>query len=120
MSRKKPYGWELSIDLYECSLEKICKRKHLQEFLEQLCDRVLKVARIGKPIMKRYGKEHLQGYSIFQLIEVSSIVGHFSEERRSAHIDIFSCAKFNKDRVKKFCKEFFEAKRVRSSFIERL
>jgi S-adenosylmethionine/arginine decarboxylase-like enzyme len=108
---KKPFGWDLCVDIYDCKYEKIRSRKHIAEFIRVLCDDVLKVRREGKPVMKRYGKEHLTGYSIIQLIEVSSITGHFSEERCSAHIDIFSCAPFNDKNVENFTREFFEAKK---------
>ncbi|MFH1236815.1 MAG: S-adenosylmethionine decarboxylase [Candidatus Aenigmatarchaeota archaeon] len=108
---KKPFGWELCVDLYGCKYEKIRSGEYIEKFIRVLCADVLKVKREGKPVLKRYGKEHLTGYSFMQLIEVSSIVGHFSEERLSAHIDIFSCAPFNDKNVEKFTREFFEAKK---------
>jgi len=116
---EKTFGWELNVDLYDCSLEKISTKESLEKFLQRLCDEVLKVRRIDKPVMKRYGAEHLYGYSIFQLIEVSSIVGHFTEGRKAAYLDIFSCAPFDAKAVEKFAKEYFEAKKSVARMSER-
>jgi S-adenosylmethionine/arginine decarboxylase-like enzyme len=115
----KPFGWELNIDLYNCELEKINNKENMEQYLKELCGNILKVRREGDPVLKRYGKEHLQGYSIMQLIEVSSIIAHFSEERCSAHIDIFSCAPFDKIAVENFSKEFFKAKKSKAKMITR-
>jgi S-adenosylmethionine/arginine decarboxylase-like enzyme len=114
----KPFGWELCIDLYGCDLKKIKSRRVLKQFIEELCN-TLKVKRFGKPVMKRYGHEHLTGYSIMQLIEVSSIIGHFSEERCSAHIDVFSCAEFDIKIIEDFAKQFFGATSSKSASIIR-
>ena len=115
----KPYGWELILDLYDCDFKRISQSKLLKQFIKELCDKNLKVRREGKLIMKHYGQAHLEGYSIIQLIESSSIVGHFSEQRKSAHIDIFSCAPFDRNLVKSFSKKFFKAKKCVNRYIVR-
>lgn len=104
----------MSVDLYDCDPKIIRKKEIIEIFIKNLCSDILKVKRTGKPVMLRYGKEHLKGYSFMQLIEVSSIIGHFSEERQSAHIDIFSCRNFDKKIVSRFCLSFFNAKKVHS------
>jgi hypothetical protein len=42
-----------------------------------------------------------------QLIETSSIVGHFSPELRRAHLNIFSCRRFDPEKAAEFCTKHF-------------
>ena len=115
----KNFGWELILDLYGCDYKRISQSKFLKQFIKELCDKNLKVRREGDLIMKHYGQAHLEGYSIVQLIESSSVVGHFSEQRLSAHIDMFSCAPFDKNLVKSFTKKFFKAKKCVNRYLIR-
>ena len=79
--------------------------------------------------MKKYSKTLLpyfgekaaftKGYSLVQLIETSSITGHFSDYWGTAYINIFSCKKYDQALAKKFTGEFFGAKRVKTTFLIR-
>ena len=75
----------------------------------------------GKTILKYFGEKtpYTKGYTLVQLIETSSITGHFSELWGTAYINIFSCKPFNPKTAKEFTKKFFEAKRMKSRFIIR-
>jgi S-adenosylmethionine decarboxylase len=75
----------------------------------------------GKTLLEYFGtkKEHTKGYSLLQFIETSSITGHFSEHWRISYINIFSCKQFDPKVARKFTKDFFKAKRVKSRFIQR-
>jgi len=75
----------------------------------------------GKLILTRFGSKNsfIEGYSLVQLIETSSITGHFSEQWKTAYINIFSCKNFNEKSAKKFTKQFFGAKKITSKFIIR-
>lgn len=115
------YGWELILNLYGCSLKVISSKKKIQEYTNRLC-RLIKMEKFGKTLIPYFGhkKPHTQGYSLVQLIETSSIIGHFSESKKSAYINIFSCRAYDYKKAKKFTVEFFEAKRVKSHFITRV
>ena len=115
------YGQELIINLYECNLTTISSGKKIKEFLVTLCDDVIKMKRYGKPLVPHFGHENplTSGYSMVQLIETSSVTGHFSEYKKSAYINIFSCAFFNIEKTAQFCQEFFGAKRIESVFLKR-
>ncbi len=120
MKKKKTYGQELILNLYECDKDTITSRKKLQTYVTTLC-KLIKMKPYGKTLIPYFGTKspYTSGYSLVQLIETSSITGHFSDLWKTAYINIFSCKKFNPDVAKKFTKEFFSAKRVTSRFITR-
>ncbi|MCD6584039.1 MAG: S-adenosylmethionine decarboxylase [Candidatus Omnitrophica bacterium] len=117
---KKIYGYELIMDLFECNEEIITSKAKLKEYIDRLC-KLIKMEKYGKALIPYFGEKnpHTKGYSLVQLIETSSITGHFSDNWRSAYINIFSCKKFNPEIALQFTKKFFQAKRVKHRFIIR-
>ena len=116
--RKPPdYGYELTINLFECNLNIISSRKKLQEYVDSLC-KLIKMKKYGKTLLPYFGEKaaYTKGYSLVQLIETSSITGHFSDLWKSAYLNVFSCKKFDYRLARKFSKEFFQAKRATSHF----
>lgn len=77
--------------------------------------------RYGEPLIPHFGHENpiTSGYSMVQLIETSSITGHFSEYKKSAYINIFSCAWYDPEKTAEFAQKFFEAKRVEKTLLKR-
>ena len=120
MKKEITYGWELILDLYDCSLETISSKEKIEEFAETLC-KLIKMIPYGEPLVPYFGhkKPHTKGYSLVQLIETSSITGHFSEYRKSCHLNIFSCKPYDEKKAKEFTKNFFQAKKITSRFIIR-
>jgi len=120
MKKEVIYGWELILNLYDCDLEIISSKKKIAEYADKLC-KLIKMKKFGKAQIPYFGhkKPHTKGYSLIQLIETSSITGHFSEYEKSAYINIFSCKAFDYKKAKEFTKKFFKAKRVKSYFIVR-
>jgi S-adenosylmethionine decarboxylase len=110
------FGMEVILDLYDCNLETIRSKEKLQEYTRELCQ-VIGMTPYGAPFAERFGLNEAKtaGYSIVQLIETSSITGHFSEEWNSAYINIFSCKEFDPKQAAEFSKDFFEADRVEST-----
>ena len=115
---RKIYGWELNLDLYDCDLETMKSGKLIQKYVVDLC-KYLKIRRFGPVILKHYGQSHLNGYSFMQLIEASSIIGHFCESYRTIYIDVFSCKKFDIKQIRDFTAKYFKAKKCVSRVIER-
>ncbi len=115
------YGQELILNLYECDPKKISSAQEIKKFVRKLCDDVIKMKRYGEPLIPHFGHESrlTAGYSMVQLIETSSITGHFSEYKKSAYINIFSCAWYDLEKTTQFCQEFFGAKRVHATFLKR-
>ncbi len=118
--KRKIFGYELVLDLYDCDLKVISSRQKLQEYVNKLC-RLIKMKRFGDAIIPYFGEHapHTKGYSLVQLIETSSISGHFSESWKRAYINIFSCKDYNHRLALEFTKKFFGAKRVKSRLLVR-
>ena len=114
------YGYELILNLYNCDPETIKSRKKLAEYVKLLC-KVIKMKRYGPTKLEHFGHSnpHTSGFSFFQFIETSSIVGHFSELWNSAYINIFSCKEFDEKKALEFSKNFFKARKVKSWFLVR-
>lgn len=119
-SMPKIFGYELVMDLFECDLETLTSEKKLKEYVDTLC-KLIKMKQYGKTLLPYFGEKakHTKGYSLVQLIETSSITGHFSDYWRTAYINIFSCREYDHKLAKKFTKEFFGAKRVKTRFLTR-
>ncbi len=117
---KETYGQELILNLYGCDLKVINSRKKLEEFAIKIC-RVIKMKRYGKPLIPFFGLKEPKtaGYSLVQLIETSSITGHFSNLYCSAYLNIFSCMPFNAEKAASFAKGFFRAKEVEKTVLKR-
>ena len=108
----KFWGMELSLDLYNCSSEKIRSAKYIRTFAIEIC-KVIDAKRYGEPIVVRFGEDpRVCGYSLVQLIETSLVSGHFAEETNTAYINVFSCKEFDHHVVEDFCKHYFEAESV--------
>ena len=118
--KKRIYGMELILDLYECDPKILSSRKKLNEFIIKICS-LTKMKRYGKPFIERFGfgKDFTAGYSLVQLIESSAISGHFSELWNSAYINIFSCKVFNARKARDFTRKFFKAKKFKNRLIIR-
>ncbi len=116
------FGQELVLNLYECDLQKISDGDHIKEFVVKLCDEVIFMKRYGEALVPHFGHESpiTSGYSLVQLIETSSITGHFSEYKRSVYLNIFSCKWFDTKKARAFCKRWFGAKKVTAKFIQRI
>jgi len=120
LKKLKIYGKELILDLYDCDPKIIRSKKKILEYSNKICD-LIKVKKYGKPIVERFALhcDYAAGYSLVQLIESSSITGHFSELWNRAFINIFSCKSFNHKIAINFTKKFFGAKKVKSQILIR-
>ena len=115
------FGQELVINLYDCDLEKISSEDEIRKFAVTLTDDVLHMKRYGEALIPHFGHDDpiTSGYSLVQLIETSSITGHFSEHKKSAYLNIFSCAWYDPEKAAAFCQDFFGAKRAETTLLKR-
>lgn len=115
------YGMELVVNLYDCDLKKISSKSAIQKFVITLCDEVIHMKRYGKTLIPNFGHDNptTSGYSVVQLIETSSITGHFSDSQRSCYLNIFSCAPYDPQRTAQFCKKYFAARKIDAFLIIR-
>jgi S-adenosylmethionine/arginine decarboxylase-like enzyme len=114
-----PWGWHLALNLYECDLNLITSAEVIRDYVIRLCD-LIEMRRFGEPVIVNFGEEpRVAGYSLVQLIETSSICGHFANESCSAYIDIFSCKYFDADLAARFTVDTFRAKKSTGVHITR-
>lgn len=106
------------IDLKECDEALVRDRKALAGFGKELC-KIIKMKPFGEPIVKRFGKGKLRGYSSVQLIETSNITVHLDEFGQKAFIDIFSCKDFDPVAARDFSKVYFKARKSKMKTITR-
>lgn len=120
VSVKKIFGYELILDLYGCDKNVITSRKKLKEYVDSLC-KLIKMKQFGKTLIPYFGQKaaHTKGYSLVQLIETSSITGHFSDYWQTAYINIFSCKQYDHKKAEDFTRNFFKAKKVKVNFLTR-
>lgn len=109
------FGKETIINLYECRL---ITRLMLEKYAKELC-KFIDMKPYGGALTPYFGTDFAKGYTLVQLIETSSIVGHFSEENNSAYINIFSCKPYDEIEAAEFTKNFFGAKQIEVKILER-
>jgi S-adenosylmethionine/arginine decarboxylase-like enzyme len=108
------------MDLKGCDPKVLTSRKKLQEYVDKLC-KLIKMKKFGKALIPYFGVKEAftKGYSLVQLIETSSITGHFSDLWRTAYINVFSCQSFDHNLAREFTRKFFKAKKVKNRFLVR-
>ena len=99
------------INVYECDEGFVKSKARLTKFCGELC-KVIKMKAYGKPIVDRFGKGELEGWSGVQRIETSSIVVHMDEFENKVFIDIFSCKNFGAEKARDFSRKFFKARKA--------
>ena len=123
---KKPYGFELIMDLHNCEISKF-NRKSIEGYMIAVCDAIKMKRELlhfwdyeGVPAEERPIEPHLLGTSAVQFIQTSNIVVHTLDLLKAVYINIFSCKKYDKDFALKITKEWFGAKEHNTHFIERI
>lgn len=108
------------MDLHDCDVKTMQSKEELKKYIINLCY-LLKMKRFGKIIIKYFGANDKKtaGFSIIQLIETSSIIGHFSDYFQKIYLNIFSCKTFDQKLVEEFTQNFFNAKKIRTLFLIR-
>ena len=118
--KRAVFGYELVMDLSECDIKVLSSKKKLKEYTDKLC-KLIKMKKYGRTLLPYFGEKvsYTKGYSLVQLIETSSITGHFSEHWNKAYINIFSCKKYSATLAKSFTKKFFKAKKLKAVLLTR-
>jgi len=110
-SNKNAWGLYTSIDIFNCSVEKIIGEEFIRTYVKELCD-ILDVKTYGDPQMILFGGDppdpRIYGWSISQMIETSLVSGHFIQAPRHAYIDIFSCKFYDARKAIEFSVNYFE------------
>ena len=123
---KKPYGYELIMDLHGCDASKF-NRTSLDNYFEEVCKAVdMKRCElyfwddVGLPPEKRQTLPHTKGTSAVQFILTSTIVVHTLDILGTVYVNIFTCKPFERKVAEELTKEWFGANGCRTHFIERI
>ena len=114
------WGYHLRLDCKSGSKKLIRDKQNLKNFVDELVNRIDMVA-VGEPIIKYLASNAVDkaGYSLVQLIETSSIVGHFIDSSGNFYLDVFSCKEFEIEKVTECVDEFFFPLKTRSRYLLR-
>ena len=114
------WGYHLILDCKKCDFDKIRSCTNIEAFVIKLVSEIDMIAS-GKPLIKHFATHNkdAEGYSLVQLIETSSITGHFVDQNGDAYLDIFSCKNFDTDKAKNVVEKFFKPESIKSTFLKR-
>lgn len=112
------WGYHLMLDCAGCDSYNIRDRDVIYKFAKQLVKDIGMVA-YGEPQIVNFGTGNKAGYTLVQLIETSNICAHFVNEDNTMYLDVFSCKEFDHNVVINLVKVYFDAVRIRPSFITR-
>ena len=113
------WGMLASIDLTGCDHEMIQSPKAIRKFVIDIIESV-KMKRFGPMKIQKFGDGSLEGHSVIQFIETSTIVVHFDDKHGDrAFIDLFSCKFFDPYKAEIFAKKYFKAKKSRTQVLIR-
>lgn len=119
--KKEPFGYLMTVDLYNCK-EGVCDNIALcYEFLEKIVDELGMKKQSPPFIFKSNGvlypeKEGLSGW--IPIIE-SGIQIHTLSLKRFISIDVYSCRKFEPKNIENFVSNYFNPEFIEKNFIER-
>ena len=114
------WGYHLILDCKACDLERITNKLNIQSFIKQLLIDI-DMKGYGDPIIEHFATHvpKAAGYSLVQLIETSSITGHFSDYNGDAYLDIFSCKSFDLEDAMDCVRLFFNPKSIKITYLTR-
>lgn len=104
--------------MHGCAHERLVDPELLKQFVTDVIP-LIDMEAHGACYVDRFGEGDIEGLSAMQFIKTSSISVHLDEVGNRAFIDIFSCKDFDAASAEKFSKEFFRAKEVKSTVLER-
>lgn len=112
------WGYHLILDCTDCDKEVITSKEKLKEFIENLVD-AIEMKAYGEPNIVWFGSGKTTGYSLIQLIETSSITGHFVDATGEAYLDIFSCKLFDTEIAKQVIRKYFKPAKIKTVYLTR-
>jgi S-adenosylmethionine/arginine decarboxylase-like enzyme len=114
------WGYHLLLDLRACSKEAIRDAETIRQFTVDLVE-AIDMKAYGEPILAHFAehKAEAAGWSLVQLIETSSITGHFCDLSGDAYLDVFSCKEIDVDAAVALVEERFAPERITKSLLIR-
>lgn len=112
-SDNKYWGYHGIFDCYKGDISKITSPENIKNFIVDLVKTIDMVA-YGEPIIEHFATHDPEkaGYSLVQLIETSSITGHFVDKTGEFYIDVFSCKPYDIQLVRNCIQEYFDPESI--------
>lgn len=102
------FGSLIIYDLKHClNTNYLCDKKMLQYMIDELVIKIMGMKKVGETVFEYFEpnefniKHGLVGFSITQIISMSSITIHICEGSNDVYIDIFTCCKINEEIINK-------------------
>lgn len=104
------WGYQLILDCFGCDFDICCDLTNGYEFLDEICNFLNMTKQTQPYIFKTCDKTFpgKPGYSGWIPIIESGIQVHTSANNRYISVDVYSCQKFDQDKVEQFVKEWFK------------
>lgn len=114
------WGYHLILDCRAGNIAKITSRDVIESFIKELVRRIGMKA-YGNPTIQHFAEHDIlkAGYSLVQLIETSSITGHFVDANGDFYIDIFSCKPYDIKLASEIVEKFFSPTHIRITYLTR-
>lgn len=114
------WGYHLLLDLRACRVESVRDAETIRQFTTDLVE-AIDMKAYGEPILAHFAehKAEAAGWSLVQLIETSSITGHFCDFNGDAYLDIFSCKEIDVDAAVTLVEERFAPDCITKSLLVR-
>src|SRR5262245_33120493 len=114
------WGQHLIIDVAGGKFEAIRSENVIRRFSRELIE-AINMKAYREPLMAHFA-HHLPkatGWTLVQLIETSSITGHFCDNTGDAYFDIFSCQEFDVQTVLDLVEGTFAPRHMQSTVLFR-
>jgi S-adenosylmethionine/arginine decarboxylase-like enzyme len=114
------WGYHLILDCRGGDVNAVRDRRTIVEWVRHLVERI-DMRAYGEPVCEHFATHDpdAAGYSLVQLIETSSITGHFVDRNGDAYIDIFSCKSFDIESARAIVDEYFRPAAIRVTYLTR-
>ena len=114
------WGYHLILDCRGGDVSAVRDRETIVAWVRDLVERI-DMRAYGEPVCEHFAAHDpdAAGYSLVQLIETSSITGHFVDRNGDAYIDIFSCKSFDIESARSIVDEYFRPAAIRVTYLTR-
>jgi S-adenosylmethionine/arginine decarboxylase-like enzyme len=93
--------------------------EYIKHFTKELV-RMVEMIAYGEPQLVHFADNtDKAGWTVIQLIETSSIVGHFLDHNGDLYLDVFSCKDFKEQVVTDLIQQFFSPDEIKTKVIMR-
>ena len=113
------WGKHLVADVKACNISRATDPEYIRWFTKELV-RMIEMVPHGEPQVVHFADgTDLAGWTLIQLIETSSIIGHFLDHNGDLYLDVFSCKDFEEQRVMNTLEHFFSPDEIKSQIVIR-